>query len=204
MRLGILGGSFDPLHYGHLLLAEVCREEARLDEVWLMPTATSPHKPAGSSASAEQRMEMVQLAIAGHPQLVASRLEIDRGGTSYTVETLGQVAAEMQDAELFLLMGADTLHDLPNWREPARICQLATLLVTQRQGSQDPRFDLLEEIVSADRLATIRQSAITLPQLEISSSELRRRAASGQSLRYRTPRAVEEYIHNAGIYRETE
>ena len=120
MRLGLYGGSFDPVHYGHLLLAECCREALTLDEVWLIPAAVPPHKQARELAPAKARLEMLELALGGHEQIKVSQVEIDRGGVSYTVDTLTAVHQLHPGASLFLLMGADSLLDLPNWREIGR------------------------------------------------------------------------------------
>src|SRR5206468_11661052 len=129
-----------PIHYGHLLLAECAREMLQLDEVWLMPAAVPPHKQTRELAPAKHRLAMLELALAGHEQIKASKLEIDRGGVSYTVDTLTAIRQQHADADLFLLMGADSLHDLPTWREPARICELATIAVVRRGGSPEPDF----------------------------------------------------------------
>src|SRR6476620_7357600 len=118
MRLGLYGGSFDPIHYGHLLLAECARETLSLDEVWLMPAAVPPHKQTRELAPAKHRLAMLQLALAGHEQIKSSQLEIDRGGISYTVDSLAAIHELHPDATLFLLMGPDSLNDLPTWREP--------------------------------------------------------------------------------------
>jgi nicotinate-nucleotide adenylyltransferase len=208
MRLGIFGGSFNPVHYGHLLLAESAREQLALEEVWLIPAAVSPFKVGQEQAPAKVRLEMLELALAGSEHLRASSLEIDRGGISYTVETLAEIArqhpATARPADritaLFLLMGADALHDLPTWREPARICELATPAVVRRGGAPDPDFSGLAAIVSPDRLAEIRAAQVQMPLVELSSTDLRARAAAGQSLRYRTPRAVEKYIETHCLY----
>lgn len=200
MRLGIFGGSFNPVHYGHLLLAESAREQLALDEVWLIPAAVSPFKVGQEQAPAKARLEMLELALAGSEHLRASSLEIDRGGVSYTVETLAAIAGEHPGARLFLLMGADSLRDLPSWREPARICELATPAVVRRGGAREPDFSGLANVVSSDRLAEIRAAQVQMPLIELSSTELRARAAAGQSLRYRTPRAVEKYIETHRLY----
>jgi nicotinate-nucleotide adenylyltransferase len=201
MRLGLYGGSFDPVHYGHLLLAECCRETLRLDEVWLIPAAVPPHKQARTLAPGKHRLEMLELALSGHEQLRASRLELDRGGVSYTVETLAAVRELHPVAELCLLMGADSLRDLPTWREPARICELALPAVVRRGGAPEPDFAVVAPLVSSERLAAIRAAQVQMPLIELSSTDLRRRAADGKSLRYRTPRAVEKYIETRGLYR---
>jgi len=201
MRLGLYGGSFDPVHYGHLLLAECCRETLRLDEVWLIPAAVPPHKQTRTLAPAKHRLEMLELALAGHEQIRASRLEIDRGGVSYTVETLAAVREQHPEATLYLLMGADSLRDLPTWYQPARICELALPAVVRRGGSPEPDFGVLASLVTTQRMTEIRAAQVEMPLVELSSTDLRDRAATGKSLRFRTPRAVEKYIETHRLYR---
>jgi nicotinate-nucleotide adenylyltransferase len=202
MRLGIFGGSFDPVHYGHLLLAESAREQLALDQVWLIPAAVSPFKIGKEQASAKARLELLELALAGSEHLRASPIEIERGGVSYTIETLTEVARQHAGAALFLLMGADALRDLPSWREPARICELATPAVVRRGGAPEPDFDGLATLVAPGRLAEIRAAQVHMPSIQLSSTDLRTRAAAGQSLRYRTPRAVEKYIETHRLYQQ--
>jgi nicotinate-nucleotide adenylyltransferase len=199
MRLGILGGSFDPIHYGHLLLAETCREQCCLDQVIFMPAAVPPHKSRELTA-ADARVEMLELALSGHPSMRVSKLEVERGGVSYTVETLTGLRRDYPDAQLFFLMGADSLADLPTWREPQRICQLAVPLVVRRAGSVEPDFGTLVHLVDAERLGEIRECQVAMPVIDLSSTEIRHRVASGMSIRYRTPRAVEMYIQAARLY----
>ena len=202
MRLGIFGGSFDPVHFGHLLLAECCREECRLDQVWFVPAAVPPHKRPGAVASASQRVEMLRLATGGHEAFHVSTLEVDRGGVSYTVETLEAVRREQPAAELFFLMGADSLADLPTWRAPARICELVSPIVVGRAGAPPPDYSVLGPFVAADRLDAIRQLRVEMPAVDLRASDLRRRIAAGLSIRYRTPRAVEKYIDAQRLYRQ--
>lgn len=202
MRLGLYGGSFDPVHYGHLLLAECCRETLALDEVWLIPAARPPHKQSRVLAPEKQRYEMLELALAGHEQLRASKLELDRGGVSYTVDTLLSVRELAPGAELFLLMGADSLADLPTWREPRRICELSLPAVVRRGGSAEPDFEALRGVISDERLTAMRAAQVQMPLIELSSTDLRQRAASGRSLRFRTPRAVEKYIETQRLYQD--
>ena len=111
MRIGIFGGSFDPIHHGHLILAENCREQANLDQVWFMPCAMSPHKTDGANSTARQRIEMIDLALSGHEAFVLSKLEIDRGDVSFTVDTLSEIHQSNPDDDLFLLMGDDSLEN---------------------------------------------------------------------------------------------
>lgn len=201
MRLGIYGGSFDPVHFGHLLLAETCREQALLDEVWFLPAETQPFKRGAPPAPAKHRVEMLQLAIAGHAAFRVSTLEVDRGGVSYTIDTLRAIAADRPGDELFLLMGADTLKDLPKWREPQAILELALPLAVARHGSPPAEYQQLAGVMTPERLDSLRQYHIEMPVVEFSSSELRDRIAANKTIRYRTPRAVEKYIETHSLYR---
>ncbi|MHB1033817.1 MAG: nicotinate-nucleotide adenylyltransferase [Pirellulales bacterium] len=200
MRLGVFGGTFDPVHYGHLLLAECCREQCKLNQVAFLPAAVPPHKQRALTAGAT-RIEMLELAIAGHEAFTVSRLEIDRGGVSYTVETLVRLREEDPEGELFLLLGADSLVDLPHWKDARRICQLAMPVVVARPGIELD-FGCLAGLVDAQRLDAIRQHQVEMPRVEFSSTDIRQRVAARRSIRYRTPRAVERYIEAAGLYRE--
>ena len=201
MRVGLFGGSFDPVHYAHLLLAECCREQCRLDRVVFLPAAVSPHKQGRALTSPEHRVAMLELAIAGEAGFAVGREEIQRGGISYTVETLRRWRAENPSDELFLLMGADVLNDLPTWREAASVCQLAMPVVVHRAGAPPPDFERLAPLAPPGRLRSIRSHQVEMPPIGISSSELRSRVAQGLSIRYRTPRAVEQYILTNGLYR---
>ena len=200
MQLGIFGGSFDPVHYGHLLLAECCREACSLDEVWLVPAAVPPHKSGRELAAAKHRLGMLELALAGNERLRPSSIELDRGGVSYTVDTLAAIRGERPETELFLLMGADSLRDLPTWREPQRICELATPVVVRRSGAPQPDLAVLKQFMPSERIDQVRGLMVEMPIIELSSTDLRERAAAGRSLRYRTPRAVEKYIETHRLY----
>lgn len=202
MRIGIFGGTFDPVHFGHLLLAESCREQLELNEVWFVPAAIPPHKREQQVTTPAARVDMLKLAIGGNEAFRVSEIELAREGVSYTVETLAEVKRLRPEAELFLLVGADTLHDLPNWREPRQVCALALPVAVCRPGSPDPAYDALRDLVSPERLNEIASRHVAMAPIGISSRELRRRAAAGLSLRYQTPRAVEKYIETHGLYRE--
>jgi len=201
MRIGVLGGTFDPIHYGHLILAECCREQQRLDQVWFLPAAVPPHKQDRETTPSGPRSEMVELAIGGHSSFSLCRYEIDRGGVNYTVDTLAHLAAEDSERELFFLMGADSLADLPNWRDPARLCELAIPTVVRRAGESEPDFEPLKGFVPPQRLAIFRQHVVEMPLIGLSARDLRQRVAHGHSIRYRTPRAVEKYIESHELYR---
>lgn len=201
MRLGIYGGTFDPVHYGHLLLAECCREQCQLDQVWFMPAASPPHKESTHISTAEHRVAMLELAVGGQESMLVSRLELARGGVSYTVDTLRELVHLDRARELFFLMGADSLHDLPLWREPGAICQLATLVIVARPGQPPVDFTGLAPWTTAERIEHFQRHQVTMPQIDLTSREIRRRAQDGQSIRFRTPRSVEAYIAAHGLYR---
>lgn len=199
MRLGVFGGTFDPVHYGHLLLAETCREQLNLDEVRFVPAATPPHKLDHQISDGDARVAMLLLAVAGYPEFVIDRRELRRKGPSFTVDTLTEYAAEFPGAELFFLIGADSLRDLLTWREPERISQLATLVACNRPGVPELKREQIENWVGpeiANRTLT-QQIAGT----DISASQLRDRVRSGRNLRFLTPRAVEVFVNQHGLYR---
>lgn len=204
MHIGILGGSFDPVHLGHLILAEQCRELRQLDQVWFMPTATSPFKPQGAQAAAKQRVEMLQLAIAGNDRFQVSTLEIERQAgqpneSSYTVDTLRQMHALHPDYRWSWIIGSDSLAGFPRWREPQAIANLADLIVYAR-----PQFALdwsvLKGVIDEAKIQHWQTQAITSLQIEISSTLLRQKIREQQSIRYLTPRAVEKLIETAKLY----
>jgi nicotinate-nucleotide adenylyltransferase len=206
MRLGIFGGSFDPVHNGHLALARACHEQAALDEIWFMPTAIQPLKQHGPHATDSQRIEMLELAIdsepgePGRPRPRSSwrvcTLEIDRGGYSYTVDTLRQLHTELPEAKLFFMIGADAVRDVPQWKEPAEIFRLATPLVVRRAGQPDPNLDSLLPLCAANT----QPQLIEMPAIDISSSEIRRRIAAHEPIEGMLPAIVAQYITQHGLY----
>jgi nicotinate-nucleotide adenylyltransferase len=202
IRLGIYGGSFDPIHLGHLLLAETCREACELDRVLFLPCGKSPHKPLGAIATSNQRAEMLEFAVAGDPRFGVCRIELERSGPSYTVETLRQLHVEQPDSELFFLMGADSLADLPLWREPQAILELATIIAVNRGHRPPPDWSSLEGRLGPSVRDRVR--LVTMPAIDLSATEIRERVRSGRSLRFRVPRAVEEYIRQNELYRSTQ
>jgi nicotinate-nucleotide adenylyltransferase len=199
MRIGVFGGTFDPVHLGHLILAEQAREQGRLDQVWFIPAARPPHKDPGTSF--RHRVEMLHLAVAGHPAFLVDELEEARPGPSFTVHTLTDLARQHPGHEWFLLIGADTLAELHEWYDPVGVVCQAGLMVMGRPGE---RILTPEEIRSALKLSEdvlLQLEVIAAPLIDISSHDLRRRAAQGRSLRYFVPRAVEIYAQEKGLYR---
>ncbi len=201
MKLGIFGGTFDPVHYGHLILAETAREACQLDEVRFLPAYSPPHKQNQKITTGKQRVEMLEFATAGLPEFVVDQRELNRQGTSYTVETLAELKEQFPEAELHFLMGADSLIDLPNWREPQRIAQLAKIVALNRNNSSS---EDLQQVVSL-LPDSIQRSVIILemPRIAISASDLRLRISENHSIRFLTPRPVERYILEHRLYRIT-
>lgn len=200
MKLGLYGGTFDPVHFGHLLLAERCREELGLDEVRFIPAGDPPHKDRSDLTPGKARAEMLEFATAGNPRLVVDRRELGRPGRSYTVDTLAEVKAEFPEAELYFLMGADSLADLPGWREPERILELARVVAVNRGRRPAERAALVA--VLGEEIAA-RVIFVHMPAVDLSSTDMRVRAAAERSLRYMTPPAVEAYVRDKKLYRAT-
>jgi nicotinate-nucleotide adenylyltransferase len=203
MRVGIFGGTFDPVHSGHLVLAEQAREQAQLDAVWFVPAPRPPHKDAAVLARFDQRVEMIELAIAGNSAFAVDQMEKDRTGPSYTVDTLQALVERHPADEFFLLVGSDTLADLHTWKDPERVVHLAILTVLQRPGN--PVLDAAElgRRLNLPAEMMVRLLTVSMPLFEVSSHDVRARIRAGRSVRYLLPRAVECYIHEKRLYRSS-
>ena len=200
-RIGIFGGSFDPIHYGHLLLAELCCESMELDQVRFLIANVSPLKTDNAPGKTKDRTEMVKLAIGGNPKFEIDTREIDRGGVSYTIDSVRSMAAESPDSDLFLLLGADALADISKWRDPVELFRIVTPCVISRGGVGDPNWDVLKPYVDPMRLKEYIKAEVKAPQIEISSYDLRDRIRRGKSVRYQIPPAVEMFIREHQLYR---
>ncbi len=200
MRIGIFGGTFDPVHFGHLILAETCREVLRLDQVLFVPASDPPHKPGARITDGHARADMLRLALSAYPEFIVDRRELLRSGVSFSVDTLDEVARANPGAELFFLMGADSLRDLPTWKQPERIACLATIAVCNRPGV--PALDHSQIVSWVGETIADRVFPIAIPGTNLSASDLRQRVVEGRSLRFLTPRAVEEFIARNGLYKE--
>ena len=183
-RVGVFGGTFDPVHVGHLAIALAALESVPLDQVLFVPARRSPLKDRDPVASVADRVAMLEAAITSEPRFALSRVELERDGVSYTVDTLEALRSQ---GELFLIVGSDALADLARWRTPDRIHDLATILVAGRPGAPEPD-------------PVHRARAFDAPRLDISSRELRARAARGMSLRYLVPDGVWEHIQKRHLY----
>ena len=201
MRLGIFGGTFDPVHFGHLALAEECLAAANLDELWLVPAASPPHKGGKKLSRFDQRKEMLELAIAGNEKFKVEPMEADRPGPSFTIDTLEEIQKRKPNDELFLIIGGDSALEFSTWKDPAKIASLATIIVRIRPGVIMPTE---QEFISqlGKELGVVPKVIFVSgpPYLDVSSSLLKERVSNNKSVRYLLPRAVEVYIQQKKLY----
>jgi nicotinate-nucleotide adenylyltransferase len=192
MKVGIFGGTFNPPHMGHLIVAERVRADLELSRIVFVPSFISPHKQDREIASGEERLMMLRLAIGGDRRYEVSDQELRRGGVSYTVETLLEMARNLPGDELFFLLGMDNLVEFDTWKEPGRIAELATLVVMARPGFARPERPPVEglKLIYCD-----------VPEIAISSTDIRQRVREGDSIRFLVADAVEQYIRGRGLYR---
>ena len=205
LRLGVMGGAFDPIHVAHLVTAQEALHKFQLDEVMFLPSGHPPHKKR-QLAPTEFRYLLTALATASHPQFSVSRLEIDRPGVGYTVDTLQQLARELRpDAQLFFITGADAVLDILTWKDPAGVLGLCTLIAATRPGFDLSRLSALlaslgPGVVGPGPEARVR--VMEEPGLDISSSMIRERLVAGLPVRYLVPEAVWQLIEKSGVYRQ--
>ncbi|MDQ3695154.1 MAG: nicotinate-nucleotide adenylyltransferase [Chloroflexota bacterium] len=195
-RIGILGGTFDPVHLGHLIIATELAEALGLDEVLFVPAGRPPHKADLVVSPDRDRLAMLRLALSGNPAFDISTIELDRPGPSYTADLLATLRQRLPDADLIFLMGEDSLRDLPTWRDPAAIVQAAELGVAMRPDSTADLQDIYHSLPEARGRIHIVPTTL----IGISSSELRVRVRDGGSVRYQVPELVESYIRDNGLY----
>lgn len=203
MRIGVFGGSFDPIHYGHLILAEQCREQAGLDEIWFIPAARPPHKLDDAPSPFDARVAMLRLAVAEQPAFHLDLLEAERDGPSFTADTLDELARRHPGHEWSLLLGGDSLVDLPSWREPARILRRAELVVMERPGSAVIGPEPLARSLKLPAGATLPLRKVDVPLIDLSSRDIRRRVAAGRSIRFMVPREIEDFAIANRLYRDS-
>jgi nicotinate-nucleotide adenylyltransferase len=198
VRIGVLGGSFDPIHHGHLAAAQESAWALGLERVLFVPVCRQPLKDAAPMGEAQHRAAMVGLAIAANPLFELSTVDLDRGGVSYTVDTLRALNAVYPAAELYFILGMDALKDLPRWRDPTEIVGLARIAAVTRGGWEAVDTQGVESELPA---AAGRVERVSMPGLDISASDLRQRVQEGRPIRYLVPDAVAAYIEEHGLYR---
>jgi len=196
-RIGILGGTFNPPHVGHLVMAQEAYVQLDLDRVVLMPVARPPHKEAPDDPGAAARVELCRLAVAGDDRFAVSTLEIERGGPSFTIDTLRELHERDPEHDLTFIVGGDMAHSLPSWRAPRAVLELARLAVAERDG-------MAREVITR-RLASLhggdRVVFFDMPRLDVSSSDIRRRVRDGRPVRYLVPDAVAEAVAAGEFYK---
>jgi len=200
-QVGLFGGSFDPVHLAHLVLAECAAEQAGLERVIFMPARIPPHKPGAPLAPARDRLEMLRLASEGNPRCEVSRLELERDGPSYTLTTVRELKASLGDGcSLRLLLGSDSLREIHTWWRAEELVREVELVVFARPGAPLDDLPAFAEHFGAAAAERVRTSIVRAPLLEISSTQVRRRVREGRSIRYLVPEAVRRYILDRGLY----
>jgi len=196
--IGVLGGTFDPVHIAHLVIAQEAHSQLRLERVLFAPARQPWHKPKREPSPIDDRVALVRLAIAGDSRFELSLADAEREGPTYTVDTLRRLGERFPEARLYFIVGGDSLVELPTWREPQRIVRMCRLAVALRPG-QTVDLDALEREVPGVSAAVV---LLDVPQMGVSSSDIRRRVAEGRPIRYLAPERVEAYIRERGLYRD--
>ncbi len=200
-RLGVIGGTFDPVHYGHLAAAEEARVRMNLEQVLFVVARVSPHKLDEEVTAVEHRLAMVSLAIASNPFFTISRVDVDRPAPSYTVDTVSILQEQFgQGTEIYFIMGLDSLVELPTWHQPLRLAQLCRLLAVERP---DVEVDMAQLEASLPGISS-RVEIIDMPAVDISSSELQERVRQGLPIKYQVPEEVERYIRDHELYKRSQ
>jgi nicotinate-nucleotide adenylyltransferase len=197
-RIGLFGGTFDPVHLGHLLMAENALQQLNLQKVVFAPAGNPPHKSGQRLAATEDRIAMIRLAIDDRPGFVCSRMDSDHGGPAFTWQLLERIHGEMPGVEVVFLMGGDSLRDLSKWARPQRILELAQIAIVER-----PDYTISDQVLQAVPGLEERLRIIDAPMCEVSSTEIRERVASGRSIRYLVPDQVRRYIEDHKLYQPT-
>jgi len=198
MHTGVLGGTFDPIHLGHLVVAEEVRTQLNLDEVQFVPSGQPWLKSNSPVSLAEHRVQMVRLALANKPYFKLSTIEVERPGPTYTVDTITELQGQLQaGGELFFILGWDSLAELPQWREPSRLIKICRLVAVPRPGYPFPDLNALEKTIPGLSQRVVRMDK---PQIDISASEIRQRVAQGLSIHHLVPEPVERYIEQQRLY----
>jgi len=200
-RIGLFGGRFDPIHFGHLISARSIAERLSLSRIVLIPCARPPHRPAGELTDAASRLEMARLAVQDDPLFESSDLEIHRPGPSYTFDTVTQFRTQTgPEADLFWIIGADSLPELPTWYRVADLVRLVQIVTVTRPGCSPPPRSTLVAALGEEPTRGLLAHCYATPAIEISATDIRARVRSGRSIRYLTPEPVRSYIESRGLY----
>lgn len=202
-RIGLFGGTFNPVHIGHLIIARAALEHLGLERIVLIPSANPRHKSPEAVADTVDRLAMLRLAVADEPGFDVSACEIERPGMSYTIDTVAFFRKELSDrAELYWLIGADSLSELASWHRVDELVCMCRIVTAARPGWESPDLSALTERVGERQVRRLRDGILPTPRIDISASEIRRRVRQGRSVRWLVPMAVAQYIDRRGLYRE--
>jgi nicotinate-nucleotide adenylyltransferase len=200
-RIALFGGSFNPIHHGHLIIARSAVEQLGLDQVIFIPCRRPPHKSAITLADADHRAEMVRLAIDGEPHFAFSDFEVRSEGPNYTIDTVAHFREELGlDVSLHLIIGVDSLNELPSWYRVTALVDACRIVTAVRPGWEEVRWDQLRTRLSEEHIAVLQAGLLPTPRIEISSTDIRRRLREGRSVRYLLPEAVRAYADHHGLY----
>lgn len=201
-RIGLYGGSFDPIHFGHLISARSIAEQLDLERIVLIPSARPPHKQGVTMTSAEHRLAMARTAVEGDPLFEVSDVELHREGPSYTYDTVGQfLNVYGEDAMLCWIIGGDTLPELPSWYRVAELVQRVRIVTATRPGWTPPDPAILTPAVGSEAARSLLADSLTTPEIDISATDIRQRVRDGRSIRYMVPESSRSYIARHGLYK---
>ena len=201
VRVGLYGGTFDPIHVGHLIVARAARERLGLDRMILIPSAHPPHKPSADLTDASHRVAMSKLAVEGESDLEVSDCEVRRTGPSYTIDTVAEFRDRFgPDADLIWLIGADTLGELAGWHRVEDLVDACRVVTLARPGWESPDIEPLRSRLSGEQIARLCDDHIDTPRIDISATDIRRRLADGKSVRWLVPEPVHQYVVGHGLY----
>ncbi|MPW25920.1 nicotinate-nucleotide adenylyltransferase [Alkalibaculum sp. M08DMB] len=198
-KIGILGGTFNPIHFGHLLLAESAKDRLGLDEIMFIPTGVNPHKFAEVNIDASHRLNMIELAIENNPFFSLSLIEINREGYTYTVDTIKELEQLYTETDIYFISGADIIFEIDKWKDAEEVLKKLKIVTTFRPGCDQEQLD--NRITELKELYNTKILKLYTPEMDISSSEIRSRVKHGYSIKYLLPEKVEEYILDCGLYR---
>lgn len=202
MRIGLMGGTFNPIHLGHLIMCEYIRMDCNLDKVIFIPSSNPPHKDKSQVMSVAHRYDMVQLAIEDNPYFEVSSIEMDRQGNSYTIDTIEELKTQYKDDEFYFIIGGDNLHELIKWKDASKLLKTTSFIVIGRQGV-DEDINMLK-IKEYEEVYNAKIHYLNAPLIEISSTTIRDYLKEGKSIRYMVPKKVEDYIMLHKLYRSEE
>jgi|CXWL01.1.fsa_nt_gi nicotinate-nucleotide adenylyltransferase len=200
-RIGLFGGSFNPIHFGHLIVARALREKLHLDQVCFLPSRRPPHKDINALADSKHRGEMVRLAIEGEEGFTFDDFDLARQGPCYTIDTVAHFRKQFPSAELFWFIGADSLMDLPTWHRASELVSQCSMITAARSGKSPINPSDLEQAFGSEQTAKLLAGVVETPVIDISSTDIRNRVAEGLSIRYLVPEVVGKYVENHRLYR---